>query len=37
MARECIHFARENDAKLYTCYLDASQAFDNVDFDIFAP
>ena len=34
MARECINFARENDAKLYTCYLDASQAFDNVDFDI---
>ena len=28
------NFARENDAKLYTCYLDASQSFDNVDFDI---
>ena len=36
MARECIKISRDNNAKLYTCYLDASQAFGTVNFDILA-
>ncbi|XP_053398165.1 uncharacterized protein LOC128556626 [Mercenaria mercenaria] len=28
--RECIYFSRENSSKLYVCFLDGKQAFDNV-------
>ena len=28
--RECLHFARENTAKVYMCFLDGRQAFDHV-------
>ncbi len=30
VVKECINFARENDSKLYVCFLDATKAFDTV-------
>ncbi|MES9880824.1 MAG: reverse transcriptase family protein [Sedimenticola sp.] len=30
MLKECIHFAKEHDSKLYVCFLDVKKAFDTV-------